>query len=160
MTDRGIEHIELSPLEEIERLTLEVAKERNLSPGMADAEGELRSIVVELVEQWRDDFRRGIRQLDLTEPAAVVDRAMTNLTGYGPLAALLADDDVWEIMLNAPEEHLVDTWGRGDLTDNEIASYWRTLIDANVDRLVEPGNPDLLLPDQELLLPHTPPAQR
>ena len=76
MTDRRTEHIELSPLEEIERLTLEVAKERNLSPGMADAEGELRSIVVELVEQWRDDFRRGIRQLDLTEPTAVVDRAM------------------------------------------------------------------------------------
>lgn len=107
MTDRRTEHIELSPLEEIERLTLEVAKERNLSPGMADAEGELRSIVVELVEQWRDDFRRGIRQLDLTEPTAVVDRAMTNLTGYGPLAALLADDDVWEIMLNAPDQIFV-----------------------------------------------------
>ncbi len=65
-------------------------------------------------------------------------------------------DSFWSIA----EEQLVDTWGRGDLTNNEIASYWRTLIDANVDRLVEPGNPDLLLPNQELLLPRTPPPQR
>ena len=31
--------------------------------------------------------------------------------------------------------------------------YWRALIDANRDRLVDPSNPDLLYPDQVLRLP-------
>jgi nucleoid-associated protein YgaU len=34
-----------------------------------------------------------------------------------------------------------------------VGRYWRRLIDANRDRLVDPGNPDLLLPGQELVLP-------
>lgn len=44
--------------------------------------------------------------------------------------------------------------GEGRSTaDRDVARYWRTLIDANLDRLVAPGNPDLLLPGQELVLP-------
>lgn len=98
---------ELSPLEEIERLALEVAKERDLSPGQDTAEFELRSIVSDLVAQWRADHRRGIRSIDLSEPESLIDRAMSNLTGYGPLTALLEDEDVWEIMLNAPDQIFV-----------------------------------------------------
>ena len=37
--------------------------------------------------------------------------------------------------------------------DAEITRYWRTLVEANRDRLVVPGNPDLVLPGQELALP-------
>ncbi len=99
--------VELSPLEEIERLALEVAKERDLSPGQDAESHELRSIVSDLVAQWRADYRRGIRPIDLTEPEALISRAMQNLTGYGPLASLLDDDDVWEIMLNAPDQIFV-----------------------------------------------------
>ena len=55
------------------------------------------------------------------------------------------------------EELLQDSWGREDLTDVEIADYWRTLIAANEDRLIDPGNPDLLVPDQELVVPPPPP---
>jgi pilus assembly protein CpaF len=33
----------------------------------------------------------------------VAERAWRNLTGYGPLEPLLADEDVWEIMVNAPD---------------------------------------------------------
>ncbi len=95
--------VELSPLEEIERLALEVAKERDLSPGQDAESHELRAIVSDLVAQWRADYRRGIRPIDLTEPEALISRAMQNLTGYGPLASLLDDDDVWEIMINAPD---------------------------------------------------------
>ncbi len=160
MTDLHVEDVELSPLVEIERLTLEIANERNLAPGRAETEGHLRAIVLELVEQWRADFRRGLRPVDLSEPEEVVERAVSNLTGYGPLTTLLDDDDVWEIMLNAPEEELRDAWGRDDLTNAEVDSYWRTLIAQNMDRLVEPGNPDLLFPGQELMLPNVPPAPR
>jgi hypothetical protein len=35
----------------------------------------------------------------------------------------------------------------------EITTYWRALIEANRDRLVDPSNPDLLYPDQVLRLP-------
>ena len=33
----------------------------------------------------------------------MADRAYRNLAGYGPLEPLLADPDVWEIMVNAPD---------------------------------------------------------
>ena len=38
-------------------------------------------------------------------------------------------------------------------TDEEIDGYWRQLIDANRDRLVVPGDPDVLMPGQALRVP-------
>jgi hypothetical protein len=38
-------------------------------------------------------------------------------------------------------------------SDTDIADYWRRLIDANRDRLADPGNPDLIYPGQEFVLP-------
>ncbi len=98
---------DISPLVEIERSALEVANDRSISISDDLGDSPLRSIVAELVEQWRADYRRGIRPVDLAEPQAIVDRAMSNLTGYGPLASLLDDDDVWEIMLNGPDQIFV-----------------------------------------------------
>ncbi len=98
---------DVSPLIEIERMTLEVANDRNISVGEDRGQDTLRSIATELVEQWRADYRRGIRSIDLTEPDLIIDRAMRNLTGYGPLESLIDDDDVWEIMLNAPDQIFV-----------------------------------------------------
>lgn len=37
--------------------------------------------------------------------------------------------------------------------DSSIARYWSTLIDANRDRLVQPDNPDLIMPGQQLIVP-------
>jgi pilus assembly protein CpaF len=45
----------------------------------------------------------GLRPFDLSNPELVAERAYRNLTGYGPLGPLLADDDVWEIIVNAPD---------------------------------------------------------
>ncbi|HZM38172.1 MAG TPA: LysM domain-containing protein [Acidimicrobiales bacterium] len=43
---------------------------------------------------------------------------------------------------------------RGDPPgERDVGRYWRRLIDANRARLVDPGNPDLLVPGQELVLP-------
>ena len=97
----------VSPLIEIERLALELANERNLALDATDADAELRTLVTELIENWRADYRRGLQSIDLNEPDALAERAMRNLTGYGPLASLLADDDVWEIMINAPDSIFV-----------------------------------------------------
>ncbi|MDE0804122.1 MAG: LysM peptidoglycan-binding domain-containing protein [Acidimicrobiales bacterium] len=38
-------------------------------------------------------------------------------------------------------------------SDADVVNYWTTLIDANVDQLVEPGNADLILPGQTLVVP-------
>ena len=38
-------------------------------------------------------------------------------------------------------------------SESEVRGYWLALIAANADRLVEPGNPDLILPGQVLRLP-------
>jgi LysM domain len=37
--------------------------------------------------------------------------------------------------------------------DRQVIGYWRRLVEANRSRLLDPGNPDLLVPGQELLLP-------
>lgn len=38
-------------------------------------------------------------------------------------------------------------------SDDQVAAHWRRLIDANRDRLVDPANPDLILPGQQFVLP-------
>ena len=38
-------------------------------------------------------------------------------------------------------------------TDRLVIGYWRRVVEANRGRLLDPGNPDLLVPGQELVLP-------
>jgi pilus assembly protein CpaF len=76
---------------------------------MADASGttRLRTLIEDEVRRWSDDHKRGLRPYDLPDPELVVERAFRNLAGYGPLQPLLDDDNVWEIMINAPGEIFV-----------------------------------------------------
>jgi pilus assembly protein CpaF len=93
----------LSPLQEVEKAVQERAKDTALD--MADASGTLRlkELIDSEVAAWSDAFRRGERSFELADPARIAERALRNLAGYGPLEPLLADDDVWEIMINAPD---------------------------------------------------------
>ena len=106
MTD-VLTYADFSPLEEIERETLERANERQISADGPEGQAQLHSILHDVIDQWRADYRRGLRPVDLTEPGDVSERALRNLVGYGPLTSLLEDDDVWEIMLNAPDSIFV-----------------------------------------------------
>ena len=96
-----------SPLQEVERRVQSRAKEIALD--MADEKGlaELRAIVDDEVALWSSDFKRGLRAFDLVDRDVVAERAYRNLAGYGPLEPLLNDDDVWEVMLNAPDQIFV-----------------------------------------------------
>ena len=91
----------VTPLEEIERRAQDRAK--RLAGGMDVAHDELRSIVMDEVDRWNLDYQRGIRSVEVTDPVGVADRALRNLSSYGPLTPLLGDDDVWEIAINAPD---------------------------------------------------------
>ena len=94
---------EVTPLEEIERRVQARAKEIVLDMGTPEAKGRLRALIDDELARWSDDFRRGRRDFDLAEPQVVAERAYRNLAGYGPLEPLLADDDVWEVMINSPD---------------------------------------------------------
>ncbi len=97
----------VSPLAEIERAVQARAKDISLDMAGPDGAAKLRALVDDEVARWSDDFARGRRDFDLADPASVAERAYRNLAGYGPLEPLLADDDVWEVMVNAPDQIFV-----------------------------------------------------
>ncbi len=99
--------IDRTPLEEIESQVQARAKHLALDMSAPEAVGELRALIDEALRTWSDDHRRGRRPFDLVDPEVVADRALRNLAGYGPLEPLLADPDVWEVMVNAPSEVFV-----------------------------------------------------
>lgn len=61
-------------------------------------------------------------------------------------------DHLWGIAEKALEE----AWGHPP-ADAQIIPYWQQLIDANRAALVDPGNPDLILPGQTFTVPPPPP---
>lgn len=92
-----------SPLLEIERRVTERAKELSIDLDRRDAEAALRRLVDDEIQSWATDVERGRRTQPLPDPQVVAERALRNVVGLGPLGPLLADDDVWEIMVNAPD---------------------------------------------------------
>jgi hypothetical protein len=57
-------------------------------------------------------------------------------------------DHFWAIAERTLAAHGIDT-----TDDAAVARYWRVLVDANRDRLVVPGNPDLIVAGQQLVVP-------
>jgi pilus assembly protein CpaF len=96
-----------SPLREIEESVHERAKEIALDLSDGAGTERLRVLVAGAVERWQAEFREGRRPFGLADPDSVAERAYRNLAGYGPLDSLLADPDVWEVMINAPDEIFV-----------------------------------------------------
>ena len=92
----------VSPLRAIERAVQEEAKQRALDMSAPGGREQLRALLDLEVVKWRTEYRKGLRPLDIADPEAAVERALRNLTGYGPLEPLLEDPDVWEIMVNGP----------------------------------------------------------
>ena len=90
-----------SPLAEIERVAQERADALALDLDRPEGPPRLRRLVTDAVDHWNAEHRDGRREVALADD--VVDRAVRNLAGYGPLGPLLEDDDVWEIMVNAPD---------------------------------------------------------
>jgi pilus assembly protein CpaF len=96
-----------SPLVEIEQRVLQRAKQETLDLAAADAAARVRQLIADEVARWSLDHKHGLRVYDLPSPELAIERAERNLLGYGPLEPLLDDDDVWEIMINAPDQIFV-----------------------------------------------------
>jgi hypothetical protein len=87
-------------------------------------------------------------------PVTVAPAASLTLPPAPALPAFDADawlveagDSLWSIA-----EEVVRT-ARPDSAERTVTRYWRALVDANRAHLVDPGNPDLLVPGQQLALP-------
>ena len=93
---------DLNPLATIERNVQAHAKSSSIDMADLDAHRRIETLVHDEIQTWNSDHRRGQRSYAIIDPAGLADRAVRNLVGYGPLAPLLDDDDVWEIMINAP----------------------------------------------------------
>ena len=63
-------------------------------------------------------------------------------------------DHLWAIA----ERHVTAVRG-ASATDDEVGDYWRRLVDANLGRLVDPDDPDLVLPGQRFVLPDLEPGE-
>ncbi len=96
-----------SPLAEIERAVQGRATDIALDLSADQSDVALHQLITDEIERWQADHRRGLRSIPLSDPAQIAERAWRNLTGAGPLAPLLADPDVWEIMINAPDSIFV-----------------------------------------------------
>jgi pilus assembly protein CpaF len=99
--------IELSPLHEIERRVQQRAKDDALDLARPGSAGTLRGLIDDEIETWNADVARGQHAIDIADPQVAGERAFRNLVGYGPLAPLLEDPDVWEVMINSPAEIFV-----------------------------------------------------
>jgi pilus assembly protein CpaF len=98
----------VSPLAEIERAVQEQAKLISLDLADQDGTDRLRGLIDTEVAGWSEAHKRGLRPFDLAAPELVAERVYRNLAGYGPLEPLLEDEDVWEVMVNAPDERLLE----------------------------------------------------
>jgi nucleoid-associated protein YgaU len=65
-----------------------------------------------------------------------------------PTWTVQTGDSFWSIAERVVSERLGHT-----ATNAEVTPYWVQLVHANGDRLVEPGNPNLIYPGQVMVLP-------
>ncbi len=109
---------ERSPLMIIEELVQDRAKALGLDLAVAGGHNRLRDLVQSEIANWRLAYQQGHRGHDIIDPETLRDRALRNIAGYGPLESLLTDDDVYEIMINAPSQIFVKRHtGRGGYHD-------------------------------------------
>jgi pilus assembly protein CpaF len=95
-----------TPLAELEDAVRQAAERRSVRLDHPDSTDGTRALVERQLDLWADQHRQG-RRPAITDPHRLADRAMRNLTGYGPLAPLLEDEDVWEVMVNGPDRIFV-----------------------------------------------------
>jgi pilus assembly protein CpaF len=111
---------EVAPLIYIERAVQDRAKELGLNPDTSTGREDLEVLVRTQLDKWQLEFERGERTIAVSNPEITLQRAVRNIAGYGPLEPLLADDDVYEIMINAPAAIFVKRHSRPSEYHDEV----------------------------------------
>jgi nucleoid-associated protein YgaU len=111
---------------------------------------------------------------DKPPPVAQLSIENNEPTSAPPIAVLHIDADLTApaatVATTAPQTYVVQPgdhfWSIAEsqlhaatslaVTDDDVADYWLRLVDANRDRLVQPGDTDFLLPGQTVVLPSLP----
>ncbi|MFM7063084.1 MAG: CpaF family protein [Actinomycetes bacterium] len=108
-----------TPLEEVERSVQQRCTDEAIDVDSEAGRRRLRELVAQEVAGWDEAHRRGRRARPLSDPGSVARRAFQNLAEYGPLTEPLADPDVWEIVVNAPDAIFVRRHSGGGRVHHE-----------------------------------------
>ncbi|MEX0868597.1 MAG: ATPase, T2SS/T4P/T4SS family [Nitriliruptoraceae bacterium] len=95
-----------SPVRAIELRVLERLRGAQLDAD-ATTTDTIRRFIDDEIEQWTFDVDRGREQVPIADEPRVRRAVEDNLLRYGPLDPLIDDPDVWEIMINAPDQVFV-----------------------------------------------------
>jgi pilus assembly protein CpaF len=98
---------DLLPLGEVEQRVQDRAKDLAIDVTTTAGDAALRALIDEEIAGWNHDAARDHQLVHIVDVDTAAERAYRNLAGYGPLAPLLTDADVWEIMINSPAEIFV-----------------------------------------------------
>ena len=109
-----------SPLQRVEHEVQLRATRELLDVDEPQGRAQLRRLIGEVIEEHQAAHRRGRVNDGLVDPEGMAERAFRNLARYGPLTDLLTDDDVWEIMINAPSEIFVRRHSGGSRYHHEV----------------------------------------
>ena len=90
------------PLITIEGRVRQRCADERLDLSEAQSLLRLRTLIHDEISTWHVQFQQGLVAFDVSDPALVAERALRNISGYGPLEDLLDDDAVFEIMVNGP----------------------------------------------------------
>jgi pilus assembly protein CpaF len=111
---------EIAPLLLIEHAVQDRAKELGINPDSPNGRADLEQLVAAELDRWQLEFERGERSFSISDPETTLVRAVRNIAGYGPLEPLLADDDVYEIMINSPSAIFVKRHSRPSEYHDEV----------------------------------------
>ncbi len=109
-----------SPLQRVEHEVQLRATRELLDVDEPGGQVRLRRLIDHVIDEHQADHRRGLIRDGLNDPEGIAERAFRNLARYGPLTDLLDDDDVWEIMINAPTEIFVRRHSGGSRYHHEV----------------------------------------
>ena len=128
-----------------------VLKEIDPSAAASLTPDELRLQVEEVIHQIANQDRL---EISAQEQARLAGELTSDMTGYGPLQVLLADDDVTDIMVNSPTSVYIERRGKLALSgvrfrDAEHIASVAQKIAARVGRRIDESSPmvDARLPD-------------
>lgn len=127
---------------------------KQLGPQLYEADVPSEELGTKVRVTLKDVLSAQDRPLSAADRAQVTKEITDDILGYGPIEALLADEDVTEVMVNGPSMVFVERKGKLTLSDVEFDddAHLRRIIDKIVSRIgrrVDESSPmvDARLPD-------------